>query len=100
MTSSDIVRIARQRAGLTQRQLAQRSGHPRETIARWETGAREPSLESLRALVRACGLELVLALAAGDDSLTELVDDQLALAPVDRLQKLLPADEAADAMRA
>jgi transcriptional regulator with XRE-family HTH domain len=100
VTSSDIVRIARQRAGLTQQQLAQRSGHPRETIARWETGAREPSLESLRALVRACGLELVLALAEGDDSLTELVDDQLALAPVDRLQKLLPADEAADAMRA
>jgi len=100
MRSSDIVRIARQRAGLTQQQLAHRSGHPRETIARWETGAREPSLESLRALVRACGLELVLALAEGDDSLTGLVDDQLALAPADRLRRLLPADEASWALRA
>jgi transcriptional regulator with XRE-family HTH domain len=100
MRSSDIVRIARQRAGLTQQQLAHRSGHPRETIARWETAAREPSLQSLRALVRACGLELVVALAEGDDSLTGLVDDQLALAPADRLRRLLPADDAKEVHRA
>ncbi len=90
MTSQDIVRIARQRAGLTQQQLAARSGHPRETIARWETGAREPSLASVQALVAACGLELVVGVAAGDDSLGDLVTDQLALSPAERLTRLLP----------
>jgi hypothetical protein len=45
-------------------------------------------------------LELVLALAEGDDSLAGLVEDQLVLAPVDRLRRLLPEDQATDAMRA
>jgi transcriptional regulator with XRE-family HTH domain len=90
MTGRDIVRIARQRAGITQQQLADRSGHPRETIARWETGAREPSLATLTALVAACDLELVIHLAQKDPSLDELVADQLALTPTERLQRLMP----------
>lgn len=98
--TSDIVRIARQRAGLTQSQLGQRSGHPRETIARWETGARTPSLEALQAVVGAAGFELVVSLAEGDDSLAGLVADQLALQPIDRLHRLLPEKEAAEAARA
>ena len=100
MTSQDIVRIARQRAGLTQQQLAARSGHPRETIARWETGAREPSLASVQALVAACGLELVVGVATGDDSLGELVTDQLALSPAERLTRLIPPDESAHTVKA
>lgn len=100
MTSRDIVRIARQRAGLTQRQLAIRSGHPRETIARWEAGAREPSLATLSALVAACDLDLVVHLARKDDSLDELVADQLALTPVERLGRLMPAADRDDAIRA
>lgn len=83
--------MARQRAGLTQQQLAERSGHPRETIARWETGAREPSLSTLRALVAASGLDLVLNLAERDRDLEALVTDQLKISPRERLGRLLPA---------
>ena len=100
MTTSDIVRIARQRAGLTQQQLADRSGHPRETIARWETGAREPSLASLRALVAACDLDLVINLARRDSSLEELVRDQLELTASERLGGLLPPAASDDTLRA
>lgn len=100
MEGRDVVRIARQRAGLTQEQLARRNGVPRETIARWETGAREPSLARLRSVVHACGLELVVALREGDDSFANLLEDQLALAPAARLRRLLPPDEADDALRA
>jgi transcriptional regulator with XRE-family HTH domain len=100
MTTRDIVRIARQRAGLTQQQLAARSGHPRETIARWETGAREPSLTSLQELARAAGLDLVVHLVQRDDSLGEAVEDQLRLNPVERLASLLPPAEKDDALRA
>jgi transcriptional regulator with XRE-family HTH domain len=100
MTSSDVVRIARQRAGLTQQQLADRSGHPRETIARWESGAREPSLSSLLRLVEAANLELVVHLAKQDSSLAEAVEDQLELRPAERLDRLLPRAGKEEALRA
>lgn len=100
MQTRDIVRIARQRAGLTQEQLALRSGHPRESIARWETGAREPSLKTLQSVAEAAGLELVVSLAESDDSLRPLVTDQLALEPEERLSVLLPAQQAAAARKA
>jgi transcriptional regulator with XRE-family HTH domain len=100
VSSRDIVRIARQRAGITQQQLADRSGHPRETIARWEAGAREPSLATLKALVAACDLDLVIHLARKDSSLEELVADQLELTATERLERLMPATAADDALRA
>jgi transcriptional regulator with XRE-family HTH domain len=100
MTSRDIVRIARQRAGLTQQQLADRSGHPRETIARWETGAREPSLASLSLLVAACDLDLVIHLAQRDTSLDELVADQFELTATERLRRVMPAAASDDTLRA
>jgi transcriptional regulator with XRE-family HTH domain len=100
MSSRDVVRIARQRAGITQQQLADRSGYARETIARWETGAREPSLATLKALVAACDLDLVIHLAQKDPSLDALVDDQLALTPTERLGRLMPAAVRDDTLRA
>lgn len=101
MTSSrDIVRIARQRAGLTQQQVADRSGHPRETIARWENGAREPALSTLQKLAETLDLDLVVQLAQRDDSLDQAVADQLELAPVERLERLLPAANKEDTTRA
>jgi transcriptional regulator with XRE-family HTH domain len=100
VTTRDVVRIVRQRAGLTQQQLADRSGHPRETIARWETGAREPSLATLRKLAEASNLELVVHLARRDLSLGEAVDDQLELSPTERLERLLPGAVKDDTIRA
>jgi transcriptional regulator with XRE-family HTH domain len=100
MRSADIIRIARQRAGLTQQQLADRAGHPRATIARWETGVREPSLATLEGVVAACDLDLVIHLAKRDPSLQELVADQLELAAGERLRRLMTAAAARDAQRA
>jgi transcriptional regulator with XRE-family HTH domain len=100
VTSRDVVRIARQRAGLTQQQLAKRSGHPRETIARWETGAREPSLSALKALVAASGLDLVLHLAEHDASLDQQVSALVGLSPSKRLDNQLPAPALRELSRA
>ena len=96
MHSHDVVRIARERAGLTQEQLAVRSGRPRETIARWETGAQEPSLAALGQIVDACELELVLHMAQRDTSLRDRVREQLALPPLKRLIPVLPAGASRD----
>ncbi len=100
MKTQDLVRIARERAGLTQAQLATRSGRPRETIARWETGRQEPSLSALRELVDAAGLELVIRLAEADDSLRDRVREQLDRLPLQRLAALLPADVNRDTLHA
>jgi hypothetical protein len=54
----------------------------------------------LKALVAACDLELVIYLARKDASLDELVSDQLALTPTERLERLLPATAAAGTFRA
>ncbi len=100
MRSRDVVRIARDQAGLTQQQLAARSGRPRETIARWESGVQVPSLEAITALVGSCDLDLVLRLVKRDTTLVERVREQLALPMSKRLRRLLPSGPAADAKRA
>ena len=62
MTSGALIRQARTRAGLSQVELSQRSGKDRAQIARWERDVVQPSLETLRELLRACGLDVELAL--------------------------------------
>jgi transcriptional regulator with XRE-family HTH domain len=52
------IRDARRRAGLTQRQLAERAGTSQAAVARYERGRTVPDLATFTRLVRACGLEL------------------------------------------
>lgn len=99
MRTRDVIRIARDRAGLTQQQLAARSGRPRETIARWESGTQVPSLETVCALVAHCDLDLVLRLANRDTTLIESVREQLTLTTTKRLTRLLPSGAVTDAKR-
>ena len=58
MTSGTLIREARLRAGLSQVELSQRSGKDRAQIARWERDVVQPSFETLRELLRACGFDL------------------------------------------
>jgi transcriptional regulator with XRE-family HTH domain len=56
---SQCVRGARKAQRWSQLQLAQKSGYCRCTIARIEAGTHEPSLECMRCVLGALGLELV-----------------------------------------
>jgi transcriptional regulator with XRE-family HTH domain len=87
-TSGDLLREARRRAGLTQVQLGSLVGRPQSAIARWENGRVEPSLETLRELIRACGLELSVALYNYDDSYVPFIERNLALTPADRIRHM------------
>jgi transcriptional regulator with XRE-family HTH domain len=62
VTSGTLIRQARLRAGLSQIQLSERSGKDRAQIARWERDVVQPSLETLRELLRACGFDLEMSL--------------------------------------
>jgi transcriptional regulator with XRE-family HTH domain len=53
-----IIREARLRARLSQAELGTRVGRDRAQIARWESNAVQPALETLLELVEACGFEL------------------------------------------
>ena len=87
MISGDLLREARLRSGLTQQQLATRAGTSQSAIARWESGAVQPSLERLRELIRACGLELTYGLANYDDSYDEWIERYLQLSPEERVRQ-------------
>jgi transcriptional regulator with XRE-family HTH domain len=91
MWSAILIREARLRAGLTQQELAVRSGRERSVIARWEQGAVAPSLEALLEVIQACGFDLPLELAERDHSTDERLQKNARLSPERRVQRLLQA---------
>jgi uncharacterized protein len=60
MEIAELLRAARLRAELSQHALACRAATSQSAIARYETGAATPSLATLRRLLAAAGLQLVL----------------------------------------
>jgi len=87
--SAALIREARLRAGLSQQELAARSGKDRTVIARWEQGAVAPSLETLLELIGVCGFELPLELVPRDDSADDRLRKNALLSPERRLQRYL-----------
>lgn len=66
-TGADLIVEARKRAGLTQRDLAERAGTTQSSVARWESGGSEPSFETVIRLLRLCGFVLNVQLESVDD---------------------------------
>jgi transcriptional regulator with XRE-family HTH domain len=93
MTSGTLIREARLRAGLSQGELSERSGKDRAQIARWERDVVQPSFETLRELVRACGFDLDLALVPFQADLKDeaRLKKTLDRSPQERLQAMLKA---------
>lgn len=91
MTSGQIIREARLKAGLTQAELAERLGRERAQIARWEIGGQEPSFENLRSVVEACGFVLKLQIAEREEepALDAELNASGLQAPQQRVQGLL-----------
>ena len=94
MGSGDLLRAARLRADLTQDELGRAVGRSQSAIARWESGRVQPSLETLRELIRACRLELTFGLANYDDSYVPEINRLLDLDPTDRIKDALARERA------
>ena len=56
--AGNVLRIARARTGMSQRELAGAAHVPQSTIARIESGTRQPSLPVLARILAAVGLEI------------------------------------------
>lgn len=61
MSGGVLIKQARERAGLTQVALAERTGIMQSVISAYERGRRDPSASALERLVGAAGLSLTLA---------------------------------------
>jgi transcriptional regulator with XRE-family HTH domain len=61
MTAGALVRNARLAAGLTQRELAARTGTTQSAVARLENDQTNPTVETLEAMLHATGRRLALA---------------------------------------
>jgi transcriptional regulator with XRE-family HTH domain len=87
MNGGQLIREARLRAGLTQRELATRAGTTQSAIARVERGVTEPSFARVDSLVRACGFELIPRLARPDESDWSVASVNLRLTPDARVRQ-------------
>lgn len=88
MKGGELIREARKRSGLSQRELAELLGTTQAVIARWETGARSPSFERVVQAVRACGFDLAVRIVPRDDQHALLIEEALTLNPHERLDRL------------
>lgn len=98
MISSNMLKEARLRAGLTQAELGSRMDKAASAIGRWERGEVDPSLETLRHAIRAAGFELTLGLAVADDHDVALIRRCLSQSPAERLTTLVAAVRAISSM--
>lgn len=65
MKAATILRTARRRVGLSQRELAKKTGVPQPMISAIERGQQDPRHSTLDKLLRACGQELDIVMRGG-----------------------------------
>lgn len=87
MKGGALIREARRRAGLSQQELARRLGTKQPVVARWETGKRSPDFDLVTRVVRACDLELTVAIRTLDKSDDLAIAKALARTPAQRLRQ-------------
>jgi len=100
MNVAEWVNGARRSAGLTQRQLSERSGVPQPTIARIESGKQMPRADTLDRILRACGWELDMTLRRGQGEDLGLIRSWLALTTQERAERGAEYGRALERIRA
>lgn len=83
--AAGMLRTARRRAGLSQRELARRAGVPQPTVSRIERGRVSPSVATLAPLIEACGMELEVVERPGAGVDRTQLWDGLVRSPAQRL---------------
>ena len=83
-----VIAEARSRAGLGLRELARLAGTSHATLRRYETGAVDPSVETMVRIVAACGYELRTQLVTPNRDADHLAETFLRLTPAERLESL------------
>lgn len=93
--AASLLREARKRAGLTQRELAKRARTAQSVVARIEQEQSDPSWETLTRIVAAAGFDLHGELAPRSSSESHMLQDVariLRLTPEERLAEVRNVD--------
>jgi predicted transcriptional regulator len=99
MKASRLLRTARRRAGLSQRDLADLAGVPQPAIARIESGRVQPRVDTLGRLLRACGWDLEVVPRSGIGVDRTVMRSLLRMTPEERLERAVADAEAVEALR-
>ena len=91
MQAARILKMARKRAGLTQRQLAERSGIKQPAIARIESQRVIPRTDTLNRLLAACGVDLEPQKRLGEGVDRSQIRELLRLTPLQRIEHAIAA---------
>jgi len=85
MKAARLLRQARRRVGMSQRDLARITGMPQPAIARIERGAVTPGLDTLERLLAGIGVTLEVVTRPGIGVDRTLIRESLALRPEERI---------------
>ena len=88
-TSAVLLRTARERAGLSQSDLARRSGIAQSVVSAYEAGRRQPALPTLAKMVEATGHTLAITLQRSDPSVRAWI--QTVIATTRRASRMVTA---------
>lgn len=94
----DLLRTARRRRSLSQRELAERAGVPQSVVARAESEGHNPSLRTLERLLAAAEHRLAVEPVPDPHDLS-LLSGTLPLSPEARIDRLLALACFADELR-
>jgi len=88
--ASTLLRVARERAGMSQRELAKKARTAQSVVARIELGETSPSWSTLARLLKAAGFAISATLRRihVDPQVLDDVPRILALSPEDRLREV------------
>lgn len=86
--AGQLIKEARRRADLTQRELAELLGTTQAQIARWEMGKTSPSFDRVVDAIRACGFDLAVSIATPDDQHALQIEHSLRMTTSERLDRV------------
>ena len=84
--AGNVLRVVRAKTGLTQRQLAEKAGVPYSTIAKIESGHRQPTHPTMVRLLAAVDLSLSTQLVPYDDHDDVLWEQDQRRSPAERVR--------------
>jgi transcriptional regulator with XRE-family HTH domain len=84
--AGNVLRVVRAKTGLTQRQLAAKAGMPYSTIAKIESGARQPTHPTMAKILAAVDLSLSTQVVPYDDHDDALWEQEQRRSPSERQQ--------------
>jgi transcriptional regulator with XRE-family HTH domain len=90
---------ARRAAGLSQRELAVKSGVPQSAIARIERGRQVPRVDTLERLLRVCGFQLEMVPKRGEGVDRTLIWHALSQSPAERAEQAAAYGRFIDTLR-